>query len=731
MYLLAAPVLLLAILALGLWLCERLRLTPDDPLEHGWVAGVLGLLLMGTVVTALGFLQLLSPSWCWALTLGSLALGVRDLRWYFQRSLWNATCAEWRSIGWPWALLTVALALWLLLYGFLSLAPNTQWDALAHHYLVPWMYLKWGGIYDLQQVQMSYFPSLLQMLYAVGMATGGEQAASLLAWGWSTWLLVGVLVIARRWWGLPAGIAAAALMLTHELYSKQLQGGWADSGVALFILLGAYAPLRWRESGDRRWLWAGGLALGGALAASKHNALLPLALILAGTVLLAPLPRSGGEEVPRWSLLNQLRHGVPAALLLLGLALLPPLCWYLRAWWLTGSPVYPLTMWGLFPGPELPVYAESSWIDRSFRRNGFSLLLYPFTLTYSPALPAGFQGRFYPQWPLLLPWLWIMRWRDVPVRWFTALLILTLGAMFLLAPLETRYMLFAVPWLAILGGGGALLLLEQFRSPAVRSVAVLLLLLIPLGMRQKEWQEDLRQKSKVILKQEPRGKYIARATPLTARIAWMNEHLPEDAFVFVLEDRMYRLERDWTNYYAATEPFPQTAIESYTFCFRQGVTHLFLGDGTIIHAQILKNMVDLPTDPAGYKRFRLAQVMFNLKGELIHRERHWVVWTGVRRMLQRSGLTLTRDEYGLEQFEVPASYLLSTPAQQAHYNVMGAIQEMYEKGWMKLILSDGLNMVFEFDYRAIPLYEDPGKFGSGRPEWTYRQQGVLRSPRDD
>lgn len=793
MFLLAFPILLLATLALGLWTIERLRLTPENPVEHGWIASTLGLLVLGTAFTVLGFAQILNPVGLWIVVLASIALGFAELRWYVLRDHWTPVRDQWRDLAWPWKLATVIGIALLLTQGLLSLAPNTQWDTLAHHFLVPEMFLKWGGIYDLQQVQQSYFPSLFQMLYAGGMGLGGEQTASLLGWWWSTLVILGLVVIGQRIWRLEAGIAAGIIMLTQELYSKQLQGGWADSGVALFVLLATYGLVRhWERprivlppytpgyvcgtalltmkrlkeeamsesEGDpiappetlakplppeppamtpaspappsspgphadlvfsqhrsrlaMPWLIVSALGMGSALAGSKHNALLPFVLILVAWAVQWLLTRGH-------PLLEQLKRMA----IFIGVALLPPLCWYIRSWILTGSPVYPLTLFGLFPGPELPVYAESSWIDRSYHRDLAALFTYPFMLTYSPSLVEGFQGRFPPQWPLLIPFLLWRQWRDAPVRFYTLLFAGTLALMFLVAPKETRYMLFAIPWLALLTGGGLICLLEQLKGwhsgVAIQSVAVLLLLLLPLSLRQRDLAPDIATRWQVVTKVKSRGKYLGYASPNTATIAWMNANLPEDAFVFCLEDRTYRLEPDWTNYYAATETFPQTAEESYTFCWRQGVTHLFLGDGTIIQAQILKNIVDLPPDANGISHFRLSQVMVNLKGELISPTQHWVAWTTVRRFLQRAGFASTLDADGVETFSIPHDTLLSTPVQRAHYNVMGAITEMHERRMMKLLKSDGLNMVFEYDYSPIAMYEDPLKFGVGRPDWTHRQ----------
>ncbi|HYE77291.1 MAG TPA: hypothetical protein VEI97_04825, partial [bacterium] len=408
--------------------------------------------------------------------------------------------------------------------------------------------------------------------------------------------------------------------------------------------------------------------------------------------------------------------GLSAVLIYIGLALLPPLAWYIRAYWLTGNPVYPLTFWGLFPGPELPVYAETSWVDQFYERSPFSALTYPFALTIGRSLLDRYQAHLPFQWLLGVPLAWVWRGRSPVVRWWTWLLVATLVAMYRIAPRETRYMLFAVPWLALLTGLGLMLLFRAIPRQVIATALGLVILGGPLIWNQTEVPEALRQTLPVIVKRESRGKYIGRAAPVTGAIARMNRELPADAFVFCLEDRMYRMERDWTNYYAATEPFPQTAEESYTFCYRQGVTHLFLGDGTITHPTIFRNIVDLPPDADGITRFTQGHVMFNIIGDPIDPTKHWVAWFTTRRALQRAGFESRINAEGIEEFSIAHDRLLSTPVQQAHYNVINAIEEMVRRGWLKVLYNNGLTMILEYDYSAIAAYEDPGHFGVGRPK---------------
>ncbi|MEO7994588.1 MAG: hypothetical protein ABI743_09330 [bacterium] len=722
MFLLAFPLLVLAMLAIGLRCLTLLKVPTRDVLERLWFAGVAGLLVMGTAFTLAGLAQMLNMAACWMLVLGGILSGGAELRHVWNREAWRAVGDEWnadnltQTVKW----LLVPLGLWLLYYGFLAIAPNTSWDTLAHHFLVPELYLRHGGIFDCQQVQQSYFPSLLQLTYAGAMAIGGEQTASLIGWWWSSWVIVGVIVLGRNLWSWPAGIFAGWVFLAQELYENQLMGGWADAGIALFVLAGLYAPLRWRMTGERTWLMLGGLLMGGALASSKHNALLPWGLAIVALTWCWWRGMRENRDYPGINLPQFVgREGLLAIVQFAALALIAPAIWYARAWLLTGSPVYPLTLWGLFPGPELPVYVESSWIDQSYVRDPLALLKYPFILSFSPSLREGFQGRFPPQWIAMVPFLWVMRPQSPVVRWWSFFLIATLLIMFKIAPKETRYMLYLVPWLALLSGEG-LAILETVSKPkyAWLGLAVALAFL-PATNRQQDALGPLwKQRVPVILKRESRGQYIARATPITQAISWMNGHLDKDSFIFCLEDRTYRLEIPWTNYYAATERFPQTAEESYTFCWRQGVTHLFLGDGTIIQPQILKNIVDHPVDPDGITRFRLAEVMINMVGDPIPADRHWVAWLTVRRFLQRAGVEITTDSDGIETFAVSHEALLANPVQRAHYNVMGAMTEMAQRGWMTLVYSDGLNMVWEFNYKPIAAYEDPTHFGIGRPAWT-------------
>ncbi|HYE79029.1 MAG TPA: hypothetical protein VEI97_13675, partial [bacterium] len=267
MFLLAFPLILLAFLGAGAWLLRSLRVETSDVLEETWLAGVLGLLLVGTLATAVGLLGFYTHTGLWLVVAAAILPTFRLWRPLFVGGPWQEQWQELAAAGPLYPALVALLGLFLAFYAFLSLAPNVAWDTMAHHFLVPWMYLREGAIYDLPQVQFSYFPSLLQVTYGLGMGTGGEPAANLLGWWWSAWLLVGILVIGRNLWGWEAGVIGALVMASMEFYGTQLRGGWADAGIALFVLLGGYGPLRWRRTREPGWLYIGALAMGGALAA--------------------------------------------------------------------------------------------------------------------------------------------------------------------------------------------------------------------------------------------------------------------------------------------------------------------------------------------------------------------------------------------------------------------------------------------------------------------------------
>jgi hypothetical protein len=222
--------------------------------------------------------------------------------------------------------------------------------------------------------------------------------------------------------------------------------------------------------------------------------------------------------------------------------------WYVRAWYYTGNPLFPM-FYDLLARAGVPLarwdaVAQRAWSAAMNRygdeRSPLALLLVPWRATWASVRYAGSIG---PAWLLFLPLLPLVRRRlDRRVR-----LVALLGVAFLVlwmtpySSLQVRYLVPVVPLLAVTVAGvaralGALLRDAQWpaaRRAASAGLAAVLLLNLPLF----NWLNDARQgwipttlhTHRAVAGLVNRDRYLQRRLEVYPAVAWANRHLPESA----------------------------------------------------------------------------------------------------------------------------------------------------------------------------------------------------------
>jgi len=251
-------------------------------------------------------------------------------------------CAGWRvaqhRVNW----LDASIAVVALVHVVVALMPEVGHDALVTHLFVPAhlaMRQQWG--FDVGTYVWAVMPMLGDWIFSIAYMLAGETAARLtnvafillLAW------LIRDLVI---WAGGTASGArwAGLIFLSTPLTFTVSSSLFVESIWAAFVVAGALVILRLglSEESGKADLAAVGILLGCALAAKAvaSTAVLPLLVIL------VCLPK--GRLTMRSS--RQLLVGLA---LLVAFGASP----YVRAWWLTGNPVFPFFN-AIFQSPHYP-----------------------------------------------------------------------------------------------------------------------------------------------------------------------------------------------------------------------------------------------------------------------------------------------------------------------------------------------------------------------------------------
>ncbi|MBI3551270.1 MAG: glycosyltransferase family 39 protein [Elusimicrobia bacterium] len=383
----------------------------ESRLEHFLISLGLGLGGLSLCVFALCVLHLLYPAAVLGLAVGLLAFNAR--RW---RHLSPAK-ASW---GWPSAeqeeplALAAALGLALLAFHLIgALVPPSGFDEMDYQLSLPKLYQMNHGFVSTPFSHFSYMPKNINMLYLLGLVSGGPVVAKLFAWTLSLLATLALYAFSEKKLGRRgAGLAAFVFFFTPVI-GNQFRAAAPDMGTAFFELVGLFLLLRWLPAREPRTLvlsavfW--GLALG-----SKYTAFPDFAACL---LALAWFTRSEGVKPALKSL-------VPFAAT--AIVVLSP--WLVKNWWETGNPFNPLLSTVItsknffFAGRYKATvdYTRGIGIPNYFPINTVQDLLFlPWRMVVSHN---DYNHDLGPVWLLLVP-LSVLSLKRKPSPWFTGALV--------------------------------------------------------------------------------------------------------------------------------------------------------------------------------------------------------------------------------------------------------------------------------------------------------------------
>jgi hypothetical protein len=229
------------------------------------------------------------------------------------------------------AALPLGFALWA------ALAPVVDYDAVWYHLHFPRVFLTHGRLVDLRAEYVSLYPMMWELWFGYGLAVGGATTATLLHFTTLPLTAMVVFAMTRRYAWPASPWFAAALFLTAPTVLWDATTPYVDLAFTLHVAVALVALLRYHETERARWVVLAAIQLGFALA-TKHVGLIVLAIVCAGML------------VARWQTGRRPWPAFRVAAALGVASLLVPLPWYIRAWQLTGDPVFP-ELFGIFGAP--------------------------------------------------------------------------------------------------------------------------------------------------------------------------------------------------------------------------------------------------------------------------------------------------------------------------------------------------------------------------------------------
>ena len=336
----------------------------------------------------------------------------------------------------------------------LDLVPPVSRDALTHHLAVPKLYLLHGGIYEIPNLQFSYYPMNLDLLYMIPLAFGNDIIPKFIHFSFA--LLTALFIHSYLKKRLDSCYAAlgALFFLSIPVILKLSITVYVDLGLIFFSTASLLLLFQWKENDyPCKTLILAGISCGLAVG-TKYNGLITLLLLTS----FVPILYIRSHENPAGASRPALTYGLVFAFC----ALLACAPWLLRNYVWTGNPLYPLFdhLFNHTTSPK-PTPAEHTLgifklRELLYHETPLQIVLLPFRIFFEGRdnIPQYFDGKLNP-FLLLLPALSFIKTRKKPGILLEQTIMLIFCIFFVLFALfETtmriRYIAPIIPFLVIL-----------------------------------------------------------------------------------------------------------------------------------------------------------------------------------------------------------------------------------------------------------------------------------------
>jgi 4-amino-4-deoxy-L-arabinose transferase-like glycosyltransferase len=242
-----------------------------------------------------------------------------------------------------------------------------------YHLEIPRQFLAQGKIYFIPEMFRSAYPLLGEMLFLIGLAFKADAFAKLINLTFAIVFVLSAYVFGKRFLGRETALIALGILLGTPAIPTWATWVSIDFAWAAYEFWSLYILILWVENNQKnseQYLVLAGI-LSGVAVSTKYLSLFTV-LILSAIIVWQSLRR-----FPR-STANTLRN-----LLIFGasttLVMFP---WYIKNWFLTGNPIYPL-IWGGIGWDKLNVQVFNDY-HHSFGvgKNWLDYLLIPYNVYF-------------------------------------------------------------------------------------------------------------------------------------------------------------------------------------------------------------------------------------------------------------------------------------------------------------------------------------------------------------
>ncbi len=467
------------------------------------------------------------------------------------------------------SLLCITLIVFLSTEIILNLTPPISRDVLIHHLAVPKLCLKYGGFYEIPWADYSYYPMYINLLYLISLYFKNDIAPKFihLAFGTGTGLLIYFYLKHR--FGRNWGLLGMVIFITTPIVVWLSTSAYIDLGMTFFTTASILAFIKWRDSeyGQFKWLVISSCCMGIAIG-SKYNAL--VAWLILNLILMLSYAKDTQRQIAT------LKYGIVFCMITAIVA--SP--WYLKNYFQTGNPFYPLFnsffqslhhqpvqeiirhqagekigQLSFFKMREV-MYGESFW----------GTLLIPIRMFFQGEDNSYryFQGALNPILIIFSPFILVNKKFRRDKYLFVLFSALFIFIAYFLTEKQVRYILPTIPFLTILAVMGIKYIVdrigeEAFFSPSrfkknAKSIArkfifAIVALLLTFNFIYLKTRMDIIKPLPYLFGQEAKTAFLKRHLLHYDAVEYINSSLPVDAKIFTmfLGRRGYYLNRIYRN----------------------------------------------------------------------------------------------------------------------------------------------------------------------------------------
>lgn len=226
-------------------------------------------------------------------------------------------------------------------FAIITLAslPPVARDSLTHHLVVPKLYIANGGIYEISEIEFSYYPQLLELLYTIPLYFKNDIIPSYIHFFFGLLTSYVIFCYLKSKTAVINAFIAAFFFLTLPVIVKLSVSAYVDLGLYFFSFASLYFLILWYRHYRFRDFFLSGAFCGFAMSC-KYNGIITFFCLIFSLLWL----------VTKKPILT--KNAIRSLFLFCSISILVFSPWMLKNYIWTGNPVYPLYKDFFNPTPE-------------------------------------------------------------------------------------------------------------------------------------------------------------------------------------------------------------------------------------------------------------------------------------------------------------------------------------------------------------------------------------------